>query len=194
MLKAPDRARAEMLSLSVAPVVHHTGEEGTEAWVGVQGRELQRAPEVLDVALAGIDGLLDIVERVAVFAAAGLNAGERGEGRRVSRVSGYGPFEYLLSDLEVVGRVVEARVRVEGAGVRGIRLQRLHEVLLRLLHLPPALAQDAELEMGFRVLRIEAQYRVVGFGGPCFVFQGEPGLPERYEVPDLVPPQRHGLL
>src|SRR5918996_753497 len=161
----PKAVKAGILTVSVAPVANHAGKEGAEAWVGVQGRELQRAPEVLDVALAGIDGLLDIVERVAVFAAAGLNAGECGEGRRVSRVSGYGPFEYLLSDLEVVGRVVKARVRVEGAGVRGIRLQRLHEVLLRLLHLPPALAQDAELEVGFRVLGVEAQYRVVGFGG-----------------------------
>ena len=33
------------------------GREGAETWVGVQGRELQRAPEVLDVALAGVDGL-----------------------------------------------------------------------------------------------------------------------------------------
>ena len=44
------------------------------------GARTQRAPEVLDVALTGIDGLLYIVERVAVFAAAGLDAGERGEG------------------------------------------------------------------------------------------------------------------
>src|SRR5215210_489694 len=83
---------SEVLTLSVAPVANHAGEEGAEARVGVQGRELQRAPEVLDVALAGIDGLLDVVERVAVFAAAGLDAGERGEGGGVSRVSGYGPL------------------------------------------------------------------------------------------------------
>src|SRR5919112_6346692 len=100
MLKAPDRARAEMLSLSVAPVVHHAGEEGTEAWVGVQGRELQRAPEVLDVALAGFDGPLDVVEGVAEFAAAGLDAGECGEGGGVLRVGGDGPLQYLLRDLE----------------------------------------------------------------------------------------------
>ena len=76
----PKAVKAGILALSVAPVADHAGEEGAEAWVGVQGRELQRAPEVLDVALAGIDGLLDVVERVAVFAAAGLDAGERGEG------------------------------------------------------------------------------------------------------------------
>src|SRR5215204_4328159 len=119
----PKAVKAGILTLSVAPVAHHSGEEGSKAWVGVQRRELQRAPEVLDVALAGLDGLLDIVERVAVFAAAGLDAGERGEGRRVSRVSGYGPLQDLLRYLQVVGRVVEASVRVEGAGVRGIHLE-----------------------------------------------------------------------
>src|SRR5215210_4909043 len=99
----PKAVKAGILTLSVAPVAHHAGEEGSKAWVGVQRRELQRAPEVLD-------GLLYIVERVAVFAAAGLDAGERGEGRRVSRVSGYGPLQDLLRYLQVVGRVVEARV------------------------------------------------------------------------------------
>ena len=119
----PKAVKAGILTLSVAPVANHAGEEGAETWVGVQGCELQRAPEVLDVALTGLDRLLDVVERVAIFAAAGLNAGERGEGRGVSRVSGYGPLEDLLGDLEVIGRVVEARVRVEGAGVCGIRLE-----------------------------------------------------------------------
>src|SRR5215210_8991779 len=104
-----------MLSLSVAPVVHHAGEEGAEAGVCVQGCELQRAPEVLDVALPGVDGLLDVVQRVAVFPTAGLDAGERGEGGGVSSVGGYGPLQDLLRDLQVVGRVVEARVRVESA-------------------------------------------------------------------------------
>src|SRR5215217_1772691 len=106
----PKAVKDDILTLSVAPVAHHAGKEGAEAWVGVQGRELQRAPEVLDVALAGIDGLLDVVERVAVFAAAGLDAGQRGEGRGVSRVSGYGSLQDLLRYLQIVGRVVEARV------------------------------------------------------------------------------------
>src|SRR5215207_3114617 len=119
----PKAVRAGILTLSVAPVAHHAGKEGAEAWVGMQGRELQRAPEVLDVALAGIDSLLDVVERVAVFAAAGLDAGKRGEGGGVSRVSGYGPLQDLLRYLQVIRRVVETRVRVEGAGVRGIYLQ-----------------------------------------------------------------------
>ena len=105
--------------MSVAPVAHHAGEEGAEAWVGVQGRELQRAPEVLDVALAGIDGLLDVVERVAVFAAAGLDAGECGEGGGVSCVSGSGPLLDLLRSPQILSRVVEARALVDGAGVRG---------------------------------------------------------------------------
>ena len=112
----PKAVKAGILALSVAPVADHAGEEGAKAWVGVQGRELQRAPEVLDVALTGIDGLLYIVERVAVFAAAGLDAGERGEGGGVSRVSGYGPLQDLLRYLQVVRRVVEASVRVEGRG------------------------------------------------------------------------------
>src|SRR5215212_11161544 len=151
---------------STLSVAHHAGEKVTEARVSVQGRELQRAPEVFDVAFTGIDGLLYVVERVAVLTAAGLYAGEGGEGGGVSRVRGYGPLEDLLGDLEVVGRIVEARVRVEGAGVRGIRLERLHKMLFRPLHLPPALVEDAELEVGLRVLRVEGQYRVVGFGGP----------------------------
>jgi hypothetical protein len=106
----PKAVKVGILTLSVAPVAHHAGEEGSKAWVGVQRRELQRAPEVLDVAFAGLDGLLDIVERVAVFAAAGLDAGERREGRRVSRVRGYGQLQDLLCCLQVVGRVVVARV------------------------------------------------------------------------------------
>src|ERR687893_2580554 len=127
----PKAVKAGILTLSVAPVTDHAGEEGAEAWVGMQGRELQRAPEVFDVALAGIDGLLDVVERVAVRAAAGLDAGERGEGGGVSRVGGYGPLQDLLRHLQIVGRVVEAPVRVERTGGRGIHLQRLHEVLFR---------------------------------------------------------------
>ena len=185
---------AGILTLSVAPIANHTGEEGAETWVGVQGRELQRAPEVLDVALAGVDGLLDVVERVAVFAAAGLDAGERGEGGGVSRVGGYGPLQDLLRHLQVVGRVVEARVRVERTGVRGIYLQRFHEVLFRPPHLPLTLVEDAELEVGLRVLGVEGQIPRRRLGRPAFVSQGEPGLPEGYEVPDLIPPQRHGLL
>jgi hypothetical protein len=50
-------------------------------------------------------------------------------------------------------------------------------VLLCPLHLPLALVEDAELQVGFRVLRVEGQYRIVGFGGPGLVFQGESGLP-----------------
>src|SRR5215208_389700 len=106
----PKAVEADILTLSVAPVANHTGEEGAETWVGVQRRELKCAPEVLHVALAGIDGLLDVVERIAVFAAASLDAGERGEGGGVSRVSGYGPLQDLLRYLQFVGRVVEARV------------------------------------------------------------------------------------
>src|SRR5215218_6448646 len=81
------------LPLAVALLSHHAGEEGAEAWVGVQGGELERAPEVLDVALAGVYGLLDIVQGVAVLAAAGLDACERGEGRGVPRIRGDGALQ-----------------------------------------------------------------------------------------------------
>jgi hypothetical protein len=44
------------------------------------GGELQRAPEVIGVALAGLDGPLYKVEGVPELAAAGADAGEGGEG------------------------------------------------------------------------------------------------------------------
>ena len=109
----PKAVKAGILTLPVAPVAHHAGEKGAEAWVGVQGRELQRAPEVLDVALSGIDGLLDIVERVAVFAAAGLDAGECGEGRGVSRVRLWPLEDLLRPDLSPGSRGSRT---IEGAG------------------------------------------------------------------------------
>ena len=48
--------------------------------------------------------------------------------------------------------------------------------------------------MGLRVLRVEGEYGLEGLRRPRFVFEGEPGLPEGHEVPDLIAPQRHGLL
>src|SRR4029453_6173486 len=62
------------------------------------------------------------------------------------------------------------------------------------LHLPLALLEDAEFEVGLWVLRVQSQYSVVGFGSPGFVSQGQPGLPEGYEVPDLISPPRHAPL
>src|SRR3712207_5642726 len=118
------------VSLTLIPHAHHAGEERAEAGVGAQGCELEGAPEVLHVALAGLYRFLDVVERVAVVAAAGADAGERGEGRGVARVGGDGPHEQLLGALQVVGRVVEAGVRVQGARVRRVALERLDEVLL----------------------------------------------------------------
>ena len=61
---------------AVLPRAGHAREEGPEAGVGVEGRELERAPEVLGVALAGLDGPLYKVEGVPVLAAAGPDARE----------------------------------------------------------------------------------------------------------------------
>ena len=51
-----------------------------------------------------------------------------------------------------------------------------------------------ELQVGLGVLGVEGDHGLVGLGRPRLVPDGEPGLPQGYEVPDLVPPQRHGLL
>jgi hypothetical protein len=71
----------------------------------VEWGELQRAPEVIGVALAGLDGPLYKVEGVPVLAAAGADAGEGGEGRGVVGVGGDGALQDLLGRLQVVGRV-----------------------------------------------------------------------------------------
>src|SRR5215212_3599877 len=190
----PKARDAAMLTLSVSSLAHHAGEEGAETRVGVQGRELQRAPEVLDVTLAGLHGPLDVVEGVAELAAAGLDAGEGGESRGVPRVGGYGPLQDFFRNLEVVGDVVEARVRVEGAGVGGVGLERLHEMFLSPLHLSPALVEDAELQVGLGVLGIERDHGLVSLSRSFFVSEGEPPLPEGYEMPDFIPTQRHRFL
>jgi hypothetical protein len=65
------------MSLAFSPGAHHAGEEGAEAGIGAQRGELQGAREVLHVALAGVYGLLDVVQRVAEVAAASPDAGER---------------------------------------------------------------------------------------------------------------------
>ncbi len=67
-------------------------------------------------------------------------------------------------------------------------------MLLGPLRSPAVLVQDAELQVGLGVLGVEGEHRLVGLGGPGLVSEGEPGLPEGDEVPDLVAPQRHGLL
>src|SRR5215210_295512 len=192
--RSPKARDADTLALSVSLLAPHAGEEGAEAWVGVKGRELQRAPEVLDIALPGVHGPLDVVEGVAELAAPSLDAGQRGEGGGVARVCGDGPLQDLLRDLEVVGRVIEARVRVQGAGVCRIRLERLHEVLFSTLHVSPALVYDGKLQVGLRVLRVEGEHGLVGPGRSRFVAEGEPGLPEGNEVTNLILPKRNGLL
>ena len=64
------------LDRAVLPGAGHAGEQGAEAGVGVEGGELERAPEVVGVALPGLDGPLYKVEGVPELAAAGADARE----------------------------------------------------------------------------------------------------------------------
>ena len=55
---AEGRRGGHRLDGAVLPRAGHAREEGPEPGVGVEGGELERAPEVLGVALAGLDGPL----------------------------------------------------------------------------------------------------------------------------------------
>ena len=116
--KGRDKVPSRLLR-PVPPITRgaHASDEGTEPRVVVQGGELQGLLEVLGVLLAGDDGLLDIVKGGGVVAVAGSYARERREGGGVVGVDSDSPQEELFRRLELIGRVVEARVGVEGAGI-----------------------------------------------------------------------------
>src|SRR4028119_2122602 len=96
--------RSPRLVRAVLSGAGHAREQGAEAWVGVEGGELQRAPEVLGVALAGLDGPLYKVEGGPELAAAGADAGEGGESGGVVGVGGDGALQDLLGRLPAGGR------------------------------------------------------------------------------------------
>src|ERR687886_2413807 len=117
---------------------------------------------MFSVLLASGDSLLDVVEGGGVVTTSGPYASERREGGGVAGVYGDGPLEKLFGGIEIIGRIVEARVGIQGAGVARVLFQCLYQVFLGLFDLAVALMVEPDLQVRVRVFGVEVKDRVIG--------------------------------